>query len=231
MTKIHAASFLKIVSEMSNKILSADRLAGALARYEPRFIPALPGRTNHLQAAVMIPLFWGDCIETVAILRPDTMSQHRGEVCFPGGKRDRTDIDLEQTALREAREELGILPDRVLGHLSSIPLFTSDYRIHPVVCEVGCRELVPNPGEVERTLWFSLDDIFGQSVVQGFHVNVGGIEKVSPVFEVAGEVMFGATAYALLELLAVVGEEIGKEVPPIRATGYKWDWKLLRPVK
>ena len=90
---------------MSNSVPNAERLAELLSEHSPQYIPALPGRTNHLEAAVMIPLFWGKSLESVAMLRPNTMLEHRGEVCFPGGKRDPDDLDLTATALREAQEE------------------------------------------------------------------------------------------------------------------------------
>lgn len=159
------------------------------------------------------------------------MTLHRGEVCFPGGKQEEGDEGLAATALRETEEELGLIPIRMLGTLSSIPLFTSDYRILPFVCQVGTKKLIPNPNEVDKALWFSLEDIFSQPVIQGFPVRVGGQDKILPVFEIAGEVMFGATAYALLELLQVISPDVGKVVPPIMATGYVWDWTLLRPVR
>ena len=215
---------------MSNSVPSAQRLHELLAQHDPQFVPALPGRTNHLEAAVMIPLFWGEQVESVAILRPETMSLHKGEVCFPGGKRDETDDTLQTTALREGREELNLKPTRVLGALSSIPLFTSDYRIQPFVCEIASKTILPN-SEVARPLWFSVDELLDLEQLNAFPVRVGADEKLSPVFEVSGEVMFGATAYALLELLGIVAAEMGKKLPGLNASRYKWDWTLKRPVR
>ena len=114
-----------------------DALAVALARYEKRQIPPLPGRTNHRHAGILLPLRWqGDTIQLVATRRTSHLRDHAGEVVFPGGKPDPTDADLTATALREAHEELGIHRAQVLGSLSAIPLFTSDFRLFPTVARI-----------------------------------------------------------------------------------------------
>ena len=105
-------------------------------------------------------LFWGEGVECLATLRPVAMGEHGGEVCFPGGKPEPGDMNLQGTAERELLEELGIRPSCVLGELSSIPLFTSDYRIQPYVCAIDSKALAPNSAEVDKALWFSVDAIF-----------------------------------------------------------------------
>ena len=66
---------------------SPAEVGEALRRYVPMDIPALPGRTNHLRAAVVIPLLWRAEIEVVLTVRTTRLRQHAGEVCFPGGPR------------------------------------------------------------------------------------------------------------------------------------------------
>lgn len=215
---------------MSRLVSTPSALNEAFRQYTPRFVPALPGRRNHLNAAVVIPLHWGDEISAVATLRPTHLGHHGGEVCFPGGKPEEEDESLKDTALRELWEELKMRPKQVLGQLSSIPLFTSDFRITPYVIVVEDQSLTIHPGEVERALWFSIDAIFRQPVIEAFAVTVGSETKLSPIFVVDGAVMFGATAYALLELLTLIGKVAGRSVPKMSETGYRWDNQRKRPV-
>ena len=62
-------------------------------------------------AAVLMPIFeLDDDLHLVYIRRSDHVDSHRGQVAFPGGRVDPTDETLLHTALREAREEVGIEP-------------------------------------------------------------------------------------------------------------------------
>ncbi|XP_065877698.1 nudix hydrolase 15, mitochondrial-like isoform X1 [Euphorbia lathyris] len=67
------------------------------------------------RAAVLICIFQGNDGDLRVILtqRSSTMSSHSGEVALPGGKREEDDADDVQTALREAKEEIGLDPSHV----------------------------------------------------------------------------------------------------------------------
>lgn len=86
-------------------------------------------------AAVLIPLTWFENEwHLLYTRRTDRVETHKGQVSFPGGACDPGEQTPEQTALREADEEVGIQPQdvRILGKLS--PMITiSSYRVTPVV--------------------------------------------------------------------------------------------------
>src|SRR5215468_8377060 len=93
-------------------------------------IAARPARTSpwpmggRIQAAVCVPLHYGpQGLEIWAIKRQDGMRHHAREIAFPGGKPDRDDRDLADTALREMEEELGIprAQVRLLGAMAAVP--------------------------------------------------------------------------------------------------------------
>ncbi|KAL2931784.1 Nudix hydrolase 15 mitochondrial [Bienertia sinuspersici] len=69
----------------------------------------------HRRAAVLICIFQGDHGELRVILthRSSTLSSHSGEVALPGGKMEAGDKDEVATALREAKEEIGLDPSLV----------------------------------------------------------------------------------------------------------------------
>src|SRR5262245_14958415 len=184
------------------RALQADDLREALAKHTLRNIPALPGRTNHLLTGVLVPLaFAPECV-CYATLRASELRQHAGEVCFPGGRPEPGDRDLAHTALREAAEELGIRDARLLGELSSIPLYTSDYRLTPYVAELPSTDFVVNHDEVERVLELPLASWLEKPFIHGIPYEHEGMTHLSPVFEVGGKVMCGATAHVFHELLS-----------------------------
>lgn len=69
------------------------------------------------------------------IRRSQRVSRHKGQISFPGGSMDATDSSLEQAALREAYEEMGIDPATILviGSLPAIDTIASNFLIHPFV--------------------------------------------------------------------------------------------------
>lgn len=191
-----------------------EALRAALAAHRPLEHPPLPGRTNHLRAGVLVPLVWRPEPVTILTLRPPHL-RHGGEVSFPGGKPEPQDLDLADTALREAREELGIAGAQLLGRLSSIPLFTSDYRLEPWVAAVPDAPLSPSPGEVAEVLELPLRELLERPSLEAVPYTLDGREHLSPVFFPGGHVLYGATAHAFFELLEVVAPLFGLAVPPL----------------
>lgn len=196
---------------------SRSAVAACLARHRPGRHPALPSRTNHLEAGVLVPLVWGEAGPDVLLtVRAAGLRRNPGQVCFPGGRPEASDPDLEATARREAREELGIEAGPLLGRLSSIPLYTSDFRLEPFVAEVEDGPLRPSPGEVARVLRTPLAALLARPRIDAvpFHLP-DGRDLLSPVFALEGTLVVGATAHALLELLEVVAPAFGRATPPL----------------
>jgi 8-oxo-dGTP pyrophosphatase MutT (NUDIX family) len=133
------------------------------------------------------------------------------------------------TALREAHEELGIEEPRVLGRLSSYPLYTSDYRLHPTVAVLRHDRFVPNPAEVEAVLRLDLYRALELPFIQGIPWDLGGEEYVCPVFDVgAPRLVFGGTAQVLYDMLEVFAAAVGAPVPETRVGKLTWA-DVLRP--
>ena len=94
--------------------------------------------TDPVSAAVLVPLFLSspeDEPHVVLTRRRANLRHHAGEISFPGGRRDPDDAGLKDTALREAEEEIGLprAEVRLLGELSPVSTFVTNYVIHPFV--------------------------------------------------------------------------------------------------
>ncbi len=193
-----------------------------MAGHLPVDPPALPGRTNHLDCGVLVPLMWCPRPTVLLTVRSVALRDHGGEVSFPGGKREAGDPDLAATAVRETREELGVEAEEVFGRLSSVPLYTSDHRIFPYVASVPDQAITPNPDEVASVLELDLEALLSQEAVEAIPYNIDGSERLAPVFPKAEHLIYGGTAIALYELLCAISATLKKAPPPLTAGRYGW---------
>jgi 8-oxo-dGTP pyrophosphatase MutT (NUDIX family) len=155
-------------------------------------------------------------------LRSSNLRNHAGEVCFPGGRPEPGDADLEATARREAVEELGVAVLEVFGRLSSVPLYTSDYRLEPFVAQVDPRVQKIEPAEVAQVLPVGILEVLRGPPIDAIAYSWAGVAYLSPVFVLEGHPMFGATAHTFLELLRVLGPAVGLAVPELVTGRFAW---------
>ncbi|WP_026135917.1 NUDIX hydrolase [Nafulsella turpanensis] len=142
--------------------------------------------------------------------RPEYNGHHSGQISFPGGKQEPEDENKIRTALREAHEEMGILPHQVelLGTLSELYIPPSNYLVLPVVGWVKQRpHFIPDPVEVANIIEAPLDLLLDSKTIQHTYQNLAsGMRVKIPYFNVEEQVVWGATAMILSEFLAVVRE-------------------------
>ncbi|KAF7721741.1 nudix (nucleoside diphosphate linked moiety X)-type motif 8 [Apophysomyces ossiformis] len=113
--------------------------------------------SNVKDASVLMPLCHVDNEPSVLFtIRNKAMRTHQGEISFPGGKADPTDHSLEETALRETWEEIGIHGSAIdiLGSYSPLPNKTGSLRVHPYV---GYIRRPVDPTYIR----FNPDEVFG----------------------------------------------------------------------
>lgn len=132
---------------------------------------------------------------------------HAGQVSFPGGKWERTDASMSYTARRETEEEIGVKMENItiLGSLSSLYIPPSNFLVTPFVGYVDeTPEFVPHPREVDRVITCSFDHLMDRTTRKLTEVSVQeGYLVSAPYFDIENEVVWGATAMILAELLHV----------------------------
>ncbi len=196
--------------------LDSDDLFGPFA---PSLIANESGAptVDHVNAAVLAVMFEEPDEREARLIftrRSNGLRTHRGEVSFPGGRLEEGEEPAD-AALREAHEEVGLNPALVtpVGWIHPLMTMASSSVILPILATVARRpRLVANPAEVERVFDVTVSDLADPAI---FHEErwyipgrtiPGSADDSFPVwfFEIAGELIWGATARMIYELLSVV---------------------------
>jgi 8-oxo-dGTP pyrophosphatase MutT (NUDIX family) len=133
--------------------------------------------------------------------RPMHMPTHAGDLAFPGGKPHDGETAI-QTALREANEEVGIIPESVeiLGYLEEIHTVAYAKMVVPVVGWLSAEpDLRPDPNEVDLVLTPSLDEFADPSA---WRSELWDGHEVF-FFDLDDEVLWGATARMVRQLVGL----------------------------
>lgn len=178
-------------------------------------LPVLP--YEGAPAAVLIALFEEDG-ETRVVLtrRSPNLRTHTHQVSFPGGRLDSDESPLD-AALREASEEVGLAPGQVeiLGQLPPLSTLSGKSHITPFVGVLpGRPALVPNPHEVEHAFDVALCELLTEDVYREERWDTEfGTDWPMHFFHLADDIVWGATARILHELLELVTLS-GRTGPP-----------------
>jgi 8-oxo-dGTP pyrophosphatase MutT (NUDIX family) len=174
------------------------------------------------EAAVLAPVLARDGDPHLLFTkRADHLGEHSGQMSFPGGGREPSDVDLRDTARREAREEIGLPPPAVefVGRLDDIRTITN-YAVRPYVARIPDREYTPDRREVAEIAVLAvaeLTDLANYESERRDHPHYGDIRI--HFFHVDGYTVWGATARILVQFLELATDwamptEVDRVVDP-----------------
>ena len=162
------------------------------------------------QSAVMVLLFpFDNQLRTVFIKRSEYDGMHSGQIAFPGGKKEESDLNFEETALRETWEEIGIEADNIeiVGQLSDLFIPPSNFIVKPFVGYCHKKPVYKiDSKEVQSVIEIAIDDFCTRSCIFEKEFSTGTVGKTikAPYFAINDIEIWGATAMITSELLDIL---------------------------
>ena len=196
-------------------------------RIEERLKDPLPGNGAHLAtrikiksevtfsntaetarpAAVLILLFpFEDEIQFFLTKRTEDVEHHKGQISLPGGIRENNE-SLNETALRETKEEVGIDSTKIIISGSLTPFFipVTGYIVHPFIG--WCKEKPStkiHDVEVNQLFSVSITELMDEKILQTEQWNIRGYDAIVPYYNFGKCKVWGATAAILSEFKSIL---------------------------
>jgi 8-oxo-dGTP pyrophosphatase MutT (NUDIX family) len=152
----------------------------------------------------------GDETHVILTLRKEYEGTHSGQMSFPGGKKEATDIDITYTALRETSEEIGISPEhiRVIGKLSELYIPPSNFLVYPIVGVMDGEAIFKkDDAEVEEIVPIPLSFFLDEKNRSKTSIKITGNTTVEvPAYVYDKYTIWGATAIMLSEFVYLLSE-------------------------
>lgn len=187
--------------------MTLARARDALAGYVARTVDAPEAKP----AAVALILLEREGLETLFIKRAERIGDPWSrQVALPGGRHEAGDPDLLATAIRETREETGIdlshserlgVLDDLYPRIATLP----PVLVRPFVFSISSAPLLATSEEVEHAFWVPLERLVEPGVRREVTLQVRGIDRVFPAYDLGDEVIWGMTERILTPLLELIG--------------------------
>lgn len=161
---------------------------------------------NPHKAGVLALFYPGKNNQTylVLILRKTYKGVHSNQVGFPGGRVEQTDLNLEDTALRETEEEVGVPKNEVevVKKLTKLYIPPSNFWVQPYLGVLHrYPKFIPQESEVEKILEVNLDDFLNDENIVSKKLSTSYAKEIEvPAYDLNGYIVWGATAMMLSEI-------------------------------
>ena len=186
-----------LASEAHLKMAPLDRIS---------FLKEFNSSRIEPRKACVLMLFYPkeDMAHLALIVRNSYPGVHSSQIGFPGGKVELIDKNLEETALRETHEEIGIHPDKIqiVKSFSDMYIPPSNFLVYPFM-GISHDELVfvPDLHEVEKVLELPVSLFLDDSIVTNIKISTSYATEIDvPAFKVNDYFVWGATAMMMSEL-------------------------------
>ncbi len=184
--------------------LDKNTIREALAQRSLRELPIM----DFTPAAVLIPIVAvDDSRRLILTVRTDEVEHHKNQISFPGGRQDEGET-LQEAAVRETNEEVGIDPEviKVVGRLDDMYTI-SNYRVTPYVAWIDQSfDLKPSPHETAEILDIPIDDLLDPKIHKSSDAQWMNENIKMHYYYWGPHTIWGATGYILEQFLNLYQE-------------------------
>jgi len=170
---------------------------------------------NNPKIAAVLALFYPNQNNEVSLLltkRANYIGTHSGQISFPGGKFEKSDLNLKETALRETFEEVGIFQEKIdiLREITEVYIPPSNFSVTPFIGILNDIPVFKLNSEVAKIIEIPFPDLIDDTMLGSISITNSYMKETSvPCFNFDGSVIWGATAMILSEI-----KELLKNIKP-----------------
>lgn len=151
---------------------------------------------NPKKAAVLALFYPNKKNETSILLtqRASYKGTHSAQISFPGGKVEKTDKNLQETALREAFEEVGIQKEdvTVIREMTDVYIPPSNFLATPFIAYANAEPKYLINHEVDSIIEITVNDLLSESSITSITMNTSYMDNIDvPAFSINSKIIWG----------------------------------------
>ncbi|REE82084.1 NUDIX domain-containing protein [Lutibacter oceani] len=204
------SNFKKHIQKLSNSEIGGLEAQFKLApKLRKQFSEEKIKANNPKKAAVLVIFYPNNSgkINFLLTLRASYNGTHSAQISFPGGKFDLKDTSLEQTALREAFEEVGIIKKdiSIFKQMTDVFIPPSNFIVTPYLSYIDYTPIFTKNHEVEDLIEINVSDFLCDSAISSTTLSTSYAKNIEvPCFKLNNYIVWGATAMMLSEIKELI---------------------------
>jgi 8-oxo-dGTP pyrophosphatase MutT (NUDIX family) len=161
---------------------------------------------NNPKKAAVLALFYPNKKNEITFLltkRASYKGTHSAQISFPGGKLEKKDKNLQETAIREAFEEVGTIPStiEIIRKLTDVYIPPSNFLVSPFLGFTNKKPYFTKNYEVAEIIEISLSDLLDDAYLSTVNLTTSYMKNIDvPCFKFDNQIIWGATAMMLSEI-------------------------------
>lgn len=207
--------FLELIPKIENEPLLSSKAHLKMAPLERlKYYDNYDYSIHNPRKSAVLSLFYPKDTQTylLLIVRSEYVGVHSAQISFPGGKMEHFDASLQETALRETEEEVGIKKEKIeiIKPFSELYIPPSNFLVSPFL-GFTTEPIEPkiDPREVSHILELPVLDLLDNRLVSNVKLSTSYANDIQvPAFIIADHIVWGATAMILSEIKDIINKAL-----------------------